>query len=235
MRDRCLGWAPVIAATTSSGVVSACAERRRPGGPRPQDDDAVRDLEHLVQVVRDDDDPRPCSRRRLISASTCAVCATPSAAVGSSRMTTFASTSTAREIATDWRWPPESDGDPLPYAPDGRHAGGRSSTSSERFSISSSWSGPTRRLRLLAAEEHVRDDVEVVAEGEILVDGRDPEPRCVAGGVDLHFLAVDEGRPWSGRCAPEMHLISVDLPAPLSPTSATTSPGTTSKSTSVSA
>ena len=34
---------------------------------------------------------------------------------------------------------------------------------------------------------------------------------------------------------PAMHLISVDLPAPLSPTSAMTSPARTSKSTSVSA
>src|SRR4029077_1339114 len=41
--------------------------------------------------------------------------------------------------------------------------------------------------------------------------------------------------PLSGECVPAMHLISVDLPAPLSPTSAITSPLRTSKSTSVSA
>src|SRR3954454_9026445 len=41
--------------------------------------------------------------------------------------------------------------------------------------------------------------------------------------------------PLSGECVPAMHLISVDLPAPLSPTSAITSLGRTSKSTSVSA
>jgi hypothetical protein len=41
--------------------------------------------------------------------------------------------------------------------------------------------------------------------------------------------------PLSGVCVPAMHLTSVDLPAPLSPTSAITSPGLTSKSTSVNA
>src|SRR5436190_24253277 len=41
--------------------------------------------------------------------------------------------------------------------------------------------------------------------------------------------------PLSAVCVPAMHLISVDLPAPLSPTSAITSPCRTSKSTSLSA
>ena len=51
--------------------------------------------------------PRPRSRSRRISSSTCSVCATPSAAVGSSRMTSLEFHITAREIATDCRWPPE--------------------------------------------------------------------------------------------------------------------------------
>src|SRR2546423_11435440 len=42
-------------------------------------------------------------------------------------------------------------------------------------------------------------------------------------------------RPLSAVCIPATHLISVDLPAPLSPTSAITSPSLTSKSTSWSA
>src|SRR2546428_803884 len=41
--------------------------------------------------------------------------------------------------------------------------------------------------------------------------------------------------PLSAECVPATHLISVDLPAPLSPTSDMTSPFRTSKSTSVSA
>ena len=52
--------------------------------------------------------PRPCSPSRRTSASTCSVCATPSAAVGSSRMTSFEFHCTAFATATDWRWPPES-------------------------------------------------------------------------------------------------------------------------------
>ena len=51
---------------------------------------------------------RPCSASRLTSASTCSVCATPSAAVGSSRMTSFEFHCTAFATATDCRWPPES-------------------------------------------------------------------------------------------------------------------------------
>ena len=41
--------------------------------------------------------------------------------------------------------------------------------------------------------------------------------------------------PLSGEWVPATHLIRVDLPAPLSPTSAITSPGMTSNSTSLSA
>ena len=51
--------------------------------------------------------PRSASRRT--SSSTIFVWATPSAAVGSSMMTSFEFHSTALAIATDWRWPPESE------------------------------------------------------------------------------------------------------------------------------
>src|SRR5581483_5906269 len=44
---------------------------------------------------------RPCSASRRTSASTCSVCATPRAAVGSSRMTSFEFHITARATATD--------------------------------------------------------------------------------------------------------------------------------------
>ncbi len=49
----------------------------------------------------------PCVARRFTSSSTCRVCATPSAAVGSSRITRREFHITARATATDWRWPPE--------------------------------------------------------------------------------------------------------------------------------
>ena len=50
----------------------------------------------------------PCWASRSTSSRTCSVCATPSAAVGSSRMTSFEFHITARATATDWRCPPES-------------------------------------------------------------------------------------------------------------------------------
>ena len=46
-------------------------------------------------------------------------------------------------------------------------------------------------LRLLPAEEHVLDDVEVVAEREVLVDDLDAERGGVAGAVDGDRLAVE--------------------------------------------
>src|SRR4051812_32440128 len=52
--------------------------------------------------------PRPWLPRRRTSSSTCSVCATPRAAVGSSRMTSFEFHITARATATDWRCSPES-------------------------------------------------------------------------------------------------------------------------------
>ena len=49
----------------------------------------------------------PCSPSRFTRSSTWRVWATPSAAVGSSRMTSREFHITARATATDWRWPPE--------------------------------------------------------------------------------------------------------------------------------
>ena len=78
----------------------------------------------------------------------------------------------------------------------------------------------------LLAEEEVGDDVEVVAQREVLVDGRDaraPVASCGSGDVD-RCPAVESCLPGPAGLTPAIALISVDLPAPLSPTSATTSP-----------
>jgi len=53
--------------------------------------------------------PSPFCFKRSTRLRTCSVCATPSAAVGSSRMTIFGSPSIDRAMAIVWRWPPESD------------------------------------------------------------------------------------------------------------------------------
>src|SRR5262249_48738868 len=44
----------------------------------------------------------------------------------------------------------------------------------------------------LAAEVHVLDDVEVVAESKILVDDLDPEPGSVLRAVDVHLLPFEQ-------------------------------------------
>ena len=98
---------------------------------------------------------------------------------------------TARATATDWRWPPESVA-----------TGWRT----ERIVVTESdcerlgrpllhrrLVEPEERVVLLAAEEHVLDDVEVVAEREILVDDLDPEPGRVLRAVDRDRLARRRG------------------------------------------
>ncbi len=54
---------------------------------------------------------------------------------------------------------------------------------------------PGARRDLLLAEEDVGDDIEVVAEGEVLVDGGDPEPGRVLWSRDLYLAAVEAHRP----------------------------------------
>ena len=83
---------------------------------------------------------------------------------------------TARATATDWRCPPES------VATGCRTE--RIVVTDSDFSVSivrcsMAPRGAGERVVLLAAEEHVLDDVEVVAEREVLVDDLDPE----LGGV----------------------------------------------------
>ncbi len=75
--------------------------------------------------------------------------------------------------------------------------------------------------QLLAAEEHVLDDVEVVAQGEVLV----ARPRCRAapasrGACRSRCAPSMSTSPSSYGCTPARPLMSVDLPAPLSPTRA---------------
>ena len=120
---------------------------------------------------------RPRSARRRTRSSTWAVCATPRAAVGSSRTTTLEFQSTALAIATVWRWPPDrldtrwrtdftvrTDSD----------------ASVSRAACSMLLSSRNRPCAPLAAEEHVLHDVEVVAQREVLVDDLDAERAGVA-------------------------------------------------------
>ena len=166
---------------------------------------------------------RPCSARRLTSASTCSVWETPSAAVGSSRMTSFEFHITARATATDCRWPPES------VATGWRIE--RIVVTASDFSVSRGLRLHDRLLQplepvvLLAAEVHVLDDVEVVAEREVLVDdldarasprpsGRGSRPACPRRGPrPVHRVdpgdALDQRRLAGAVVADERHHLAV--------------------------
>ena len=185
-----VGTPAVIAWTTSCWVVVAPVVDADVAA-EPEHGDPVGDLEDVVEVVRDEDDREPLLGEPLTSSSTCWVCATPSAAVGSSRITTREFHITARPIATDWRWPPERLATGCRIELDRRHA-----QAPERLGrplLHRRLAEPADEVALLAAEVHVLDDVEVVAEREILVDDLDPELRRVLRPADRDLLPVEPG------------------------------------------
>ena len=132
---------------------------------------------------------RPRSARRRTRLRTWAVCATPRAAVGSSSMTTLEFQSTALAIATVCRWPPER------LATRWRtDFTVRTDSDFERLLgrllhaalVEHDAAAP------LTAEEHVLDDVEVVAQREVLVDDLDAERAGVARRVHGDRVALEE-------------------------------------------
>ena len=102
----------------------------------------------------------PCSASRRTRSRTCSVWATPSAAVGSSRMTTFDFQSTDLAIATVWRWPPEARPGSVP-----RHGVCGRSRTGRPAPVSSGWA-------LAACGSWRRDDL---APG---LPGQPPDSRC---------------------------------------------------------
>ena len=96
-------------------------------------------------------------------------------------------------------------------------------------SSSTSWASRSISARrsqsaALTSEKHVFGDRQIGNERELLVDDADARPadgsRVAEGSVASSSRTV----PASGATAPPSILISVDLPAPFSPTSACTSP-----------
>jgi hypothetical protein len=103
---------------------------------------------------------------------------------------------TALATATDWRWPPERPGHRLADRPDRRHRQRRQRV------VGAPLHGDLveraqRAGELLAAEEHVLDDVEVVGEREVLVDDLDPQAGRVLRAVQVDALALEETSPES--------------------------------------
>ena len=114
--------------------------------------------------------PSPRSRTRSIRSSTSAVCATPSAAVGSSSMMSLGSSSSERAIATVCRWPPESEATGIAHAGDARR---QLVEQRPRPDLHGHLVEPQRTQ--LAAEEDVGDHVEVLAQRQVLEHGGDAE------------------------------------------------------------
>ena len=133
--------------------------------------------------------PRSRSARRRTRSRTWRVCATPRAAVGSSRITTFEFHMTDFATATAWRWPPESPA--TSWRTDCRVVTDRlSSVSAEAFSM----------LRLVEHEavRAARGPRNMLATtSRLSASARSwytismPEPGGVARPVDVHRLALE--------------------------------------------
>ena len=97
---------------------------------------------------------------RLIRSSTTRVWVTPRAAVGSSRITSFAWRITARATATACRWPPDSD--PTGWRTERTVTTDRSASVSLGLVLHRDLV-QLKVLELLSAEEHILHDVEMSA------------------------------------------------------------------------
>ena len=89
---------------------------------------------------------------------------------------------------------------------------------------------PERDADDLAAEEQVRGHVEVVGERKVLEHRLDAGVAGLERIGEVDLLALEEDLPAVGFSTPVICRTKVDLPAPLSPTTATCSPGDSVKS-----
>ena len=159
----------------------------------PQDGDPRRDLEDVVQVVRDQDDREPLVGEPLDELEHLLRLRRRRAPRSARRGSRGGSSTSPRG-----RPRPTAAGRPRASPP----AGGSSEivVTARLFIVSAVFASITGSLSRwktvvgLAAEVHVLDDVEVVAEREILVDDLDPELRRVLRPVDVD-LARRRRRP----------------------------------------
>ena len=169
----------------------------------------------------------PDSRAWAMKRSTTPASLTPSAEVGSSRMTTLAP-----------KWIGARDGDRLPLAARERADRLRRVAQVDAHPLQLLAGHPIRGMpvvhadraeprRRLDAEEEVPADAHERDHRQVLVDGGDPGLERVARRAEVDLLAIHEHLPASGRWTPDSVLMSVDLPAPLSPRRHSTSPALT--------
>ena len=83
------------------------------------------------------------------------------------------------------------------------------------------------RLDRRAGQAEVGQHVEIGDQRRLLVDRDEAGAAGVGGRADVARLAADQDAAGIGRMAPVRIFTSVDLPAPLAPISACTSPGST--------
>ena len=167
---------------------------------------------------------RPISRAWITYLSTIPDWRTPRAEVGSSRIRTFAPKYTARAIAIAWRSPPDS----VPTVWSGSRTSMPILDISSRMIrwaplMSSRWSGPRPRVGSLPRKKLRHTDISgTVARSWNTV--AIPRARASRGPEKLTGSPSNSTSPLSGECTPERILISVDLPAPLSPSTQVTWP-----------
>ena len=222
--------APAVMASTTLACVTSFVVELGHVLTEPQDRDPVRDLEDVVHVVRHEHDAEALLAEALDEVEHLA------GLRDAERR--------GRLVEDDELGVPHDrlgDGDRLPLA--AGQAGDRLADGADRRDrqvgerlgrplLHVDLVEPAEPVELLTAQEHVLDDVQVVGEREVLVDDLDARagPRPWDRGRETGEPSKTIS-PSSAGWIPAMHLMSVDLPAPLSPTRAMTSPAATRKST----
>ena len=127
------------------------------------------------------------ARSRRTSSATRSRSPGPSAAVGSSMSRSFASSRSARAIATSWRSPPERRGTGSRSA---REARREPREQRARLALHGRLVEQARSRAALVTQEYVGDRVEVVGEREVLVQRGDPGELRVARRAQRDAAAV---------------------------------------------
>ena len=195
---------------------------------------AVLDVDHLVGqrdrrlAVGDHDDAGRGARSRAARPRIAASTRGSTADVASSRTSRRGRRTTARASAMRWRWPPDSEAPRSPTrvsSPSGS-AATKPSACASRSAAHTASSSIVGAQRDVAAHGVVEQERLLRHDGR---DGRDPAARHLAQ-VD----PVEQDAPLAGSTRRTSRVVSVDLPEPVGPTSATVWPGSTVRVTSCS-